>query len=263
MDFFSVLGCNPDDDPDTLRKAWRKLCLEHHPDHGGDSDKFVEVTHAYRMITDPSYARKQTVRPVRDLTFNIQMITTFDDAFYGTKLVVSYNQLTLGTNLEIQKTDKVIPVSFAFDLPPGAVSGFRHIEKRKGKKWQNQTGDAVVSVTAERHPRYTVKGLDVFVEENIKLDVMLKGDYISVETLWGVKMVWVSPGTKPGDRLRVVGCGVDKKGHQYCAVKPIYPEEKDLKSQSTWKSLGINWSKADKQNEEDSDLFKKFEEMKK
>jgi DnaJ-class molecular chaperone len=263
MDFFAVLGCKPDDSPDTLRKAWRKLCLEHHPDQGGDSDKFVEVTHAYRMITDPSYARKQSIRPVRDLTFNIQMITTFADAFYGTRLVVSYNQIILGANLEPLKSVDFEPVTFAFDLPPGSISGFRHVEKQKGKKCLNQTGDALVTVTAEKHPRYTVKGLDVFVDENIKLEIMLKGDYISVETLWGVKMVWVPPGTKPGENLRIVGGGVAKKGHQYCAVKPVYPEEKDLKNQDTWKSLGINWAKTDKQNQEDNDLFKKFEEMKK
>jgi len=262
MDYYATLGCKSDDPPDVLRKAWRKLCLEHHPDHGGDIDKFLEITHAYRMITDPSYARNQKSQPVRDLTFNIQMIVSFGDAFYGTRLVVSYNQITLNAKLEPLKTTEIEPVTFAFDLPPGALS-FRYIEKSKGKKFNNQTGNAVVTVITEKHPRYTVKGMDVFVEEKVPLETILKGDYMTVETLWGVKTTWVPPGTLPGESFRVVGCGVDKKGHQYCKIKVVYPDKDDLKNKDTWKSLGINWAKTDKQNKEDEELFKKFEQMKK
>lgn len=263
MDYYAVLGCNPDDSPETLRKAWRKLCLEHHPDHGGDSDKFMEVTHAYRMLTDPSYARLQSNQPVRDLTFNIQMVVSFEDAFYGTKLVVSYNQLELDPALEPIVAKEIIPVSFNFDLPPGSQTGFRHIEKNKGKKCGKQVGNALVTVLVGSHKRYRVSGKDVFVDEEIVLETMLKGDYISVETMWGVKVIWVPPGTLPGDKIRVIGCGVDRKGHQYCEVKPIYPNKDDLKNKEAWKALNINWAKVDTQNREDDDLFKKFEEMRK
>ena len=149
--------------------------MEHHPDKGGDEEKFKEISHAYNMITNPEYARKQSNRPVRDLSFHIQMIVPFDDAFYGTKLVVSYNQITLDQSLNPVKTEAIEPVCFSFDLPPGSMAGFRHVEKRKGKIFLNQTGDAVVMVAAERHPRYSVKNPDVLVEEKIKLEVLLKG----------------------------------------------------------------------------------------
>jgi len=263
MDFYEILGCTNKSTPDELRKAWRKLCMEHHPDKGGDPEMFIKITHAYRMLSDPSYARTQSHRPPTDLTFNVQMVITFNEAFYGTKLVVSYNQIELdGSYTPIKTEDVIDPVVVSFDLPPGSMK-FQHVEKGKGKKHNSDVGNAVITVASQKHPRYSVKGIDVFVEEKVKLEVMLKGDYISVETLWGIKVVWVPPGTVPGSKIRVVGCGVDKKGHQYCLVQPIYPDQDELKNKEAWKNLGINWTKVDQQNKEDDDLFDKFEAMKK
>ena len=262
MDFYAILGCTPKASPEELRKAWRKLCMEHHPDKGGDEEKFVEVTHAYRMLTDPAYARLQRTQPIKDLTFNIQMTATFEEAFFGTRLVVSYNRITLNPNLEPMKTDEIEPITFSFGLPPGSHSGFQHVEKNAGKKCGKQIGNALVTVNSERHPRYTVKGMDVFVEEKVPLETILKGGYITVKTMWGLRTTWVPPGTLPGTKVRVIGCGVSTKGHQYCSVSVVYPDEKDLKNKSTWQGLDINWAKADQHNKEDEELFKKFEEMK-
>jgi DnaJ family protein A protein 2 len=39
---------------DEIKKAYRKLCLQHHPDKGGDVNKFKEISSAYETIGDPS-----------------------------------------------------------------------------------------------------------------------------------------------------------------------------------------------------------------
>jgi DnaJ family protein A protein 2 len=39
---------------DEIKKAYKKAALEHHPDRGGDSDKFKEISHAYSVLSDPS-----------------------------------------------------------------------------------------------------------------------------------------------------------------------------------------------------------------
>ena len=40
---YEVLGVEKDADPKTIKKAYRKLCLKHHPDKGGDEQAFKEV----------------------------------------------------------------------------------------------------------------------------------------------------------------------------------------------------------------------------
>jgi len=49
---YEVLGVEKDADPKTIKKAYRKLCLKHHPDKGGDEHTFKEVNAAYEIISD-------------------------------------------------------------------------------------------------------------------------------------------------------------------------------------------------------------------
>ena len=262
MSFHEILGVKPDATPEELRKAWRKLCLKHHPDTGGDPEEFVKITHAYKMLTDPSYVRKNKNQPIKDLTFRVQLQVSFIDAFYGTNIVVNYNQITVNTKLEPIRTDTNLePIVVSFDLPAGSNDGFVYTEKNKGLKHENEIGKVVVHVRSESHPRYRVNRLDVMTEEKVPLETLLKGGEIVVDTLWGHRTIWVPPGTAPNSKIRVIGCGVDKKGHQYCTIVPIYPDEKELKKDA-WSALGINWQKAENKNKEDEELFKKFQEVK-
>jgi len=49
---YEVLGVEKDDDPKTIKKAYRKLCLKHHPDKGGDEQTFKEINAAYEILSD-------------------------------------------------------------------------------------------------------------------------------------------------------------------------------------------------------------------
>jgi DnaJ-class molecular chaperone len=52
-DPYSVLGIERDASPNEVKKAYRKLCLAHHPDKGGDTEKFQKINQAYEAITNP------------------------------------------------------------------------------------------------------------------------------------------------------------------------------------------------------------------
>lgn len=55
-DYYEVLGVERSADGDTIKKAYRKLALQYHPDrNGGDKDaedKFKEATEAYEVLRD-------------------------------------------------------------------------------------------------------------------------------------------------------------------------------------------------------------------
>ena len=51
-DYYDVLGIKKGASSDEIKKAYRKLAKEYHPDKGGDEQKFKEVSEAYEILSD-------------------------------------------------------------------------------------------------------------------------------------------------------------------------------------------------------------------
>lgn len=49
---YQTLGVAENASPDEIKKAYRKLAMEHHPDRGGDQQKFQDVQAAYGVLGD-------------------------------------------------------------------------------------------------------------------------------------------------------------------------------------------------------------------
>ena len=52
MDPYSILGLDRNASPEDIKKAYRKLAVKHHPDKGGDQEKFKEISAAYEILSD-------------------------------------------------------------------------------------------------------------------------------------------------------------------------------------------------------------------
>ncbi|WIA20060.1 hypothetical protein OEZ85_005923 [Tetradesmus obliquus] len=55
--YYELLGVKADATPEELKKAHRKLALQHHPDKGGDTEKFKEINEAYDVLKDAEKRR--------------------------------------------------------------------------------------------------------------------------------------------------------------------------------------------------------------
>lgn len=53
-DYYEVLGIEKSASPDEIKRAYRKLAQQYHPDKGGDAEKFKEVNEAYQVLSDPA-----------------------------------------------------------------------------------------------------------------------------------------------------------------------------------------------------------------
>lgn len=56
-DYYEVLGVPRDTAKDELKRVYRKLALQHHPDKGGDAEKFKEISEAYAVLSDDEKRR--------------------------------------------------------------------------------------------------------------------------------------------------------------------------------------------------------------
>lgn len=52
MNHYTTLGVSEDATPEEIKSAWRKLCAEHHPDRGGDTETMQQINQAYECLGD-------------------------------------------------------------------------------------------------------------------------------------------------------------------------------------------------------------------
>ena len=53
MDHYQILGVSKDASQQDIKKAYRKLAMKHHPDKGGDEQKFKQIQASYSVLSDP------------------------------------------------------------------------------------------------------------------------------------------------------------------------------------------------------------------
>ena len=77
MDPYQTLGVPEDADKQTIKKAYRKLAAQYHPDRGGDEEKFKEVAGAYSILSDDKKRKEYHARKNPQQGFGVG----FEDVF--------------------------------------------------------------------------------------------------------------------------------------------------------------------------------------
>jgi molecular chaperone DnaJ len=51
--FYNILGVDKNTSQDEIKKRYRELAKQHHPDRGGDGEMFKKIQEAYEVLSDP------------------------------------------------------------------------------------------------------------------------------------------------------------------------------------------------------------------
>ena len=161
MKFYKILGLPNDASSDEIKKAYRKLAKELHPDKGGDEDKFKELSVAYEILSDgerrerydngedlegieteKDQARRQIYKIFDEITGADGFLADFTDLFISMKAEVNGKIQEMENDIEeveaaIKKLESVAKrikrPEFLIEYTKNNISSNRtHIEVIKG-----------------------------------------------------------------------------------------------------------------------------------
>lgn len=135
---YSILGVTKNSSEEEIKKAYRKLAMEHHPDRqGGDETKFKEIKNAYETISDPN--KKEAFDNPRG---HNQSFNSMDELMEAMRrrahtaqvpeisAIVSIKEAFKGVTLNV----KINGINDSVDIPAGVPNMSRGQYETKGGK---------------------------------------------------------------------------------------------------------------------------------
>ena len=202
-DYYEVLGVKEDSSSTEIKKAYRKLAREYHPDHNQDQphseERFKEIQEAYEAIGDPKKRKRYDSvrkRPFEG-AFGDMFTTNADGQFYrapDTTFVRGSPQGAQGTPLDDSAFGGLGDL---FDSFFGEVSGSQPPESK-----QKYDRKRTVRVSFKR---------------------MLQGGKIEIKLDEGVISIPFPKGVRDGYRVRIKGKGArrpdGRRGDLYVTIR--------------------------------------------
>ncbi len=152
------------------------------------------------------------------------------------RLSLDFLQAVRGSEIKVTVTRRGGPEKITIKIPAGIQDGAKVRVAGKGHEGYDggPSGDLYILTSVGRHPYFTRKGLDIYVNVPVTLGEALLGAEIEVPTITGTARIKISPCTQGGRKLRLRGKGVASKrgghGNQYCVINITLPEALDKRS---------------------------------
>ena len=234
-DYYAILGVDKKADGATIKKKYRQLARELHPDKTkGDKkleDRFKEVSEAYDILSDDKKRAEydQAREMFKSGAFRQganQFSGDFSDLFNGggdifsqifggrrgprkgadvqASITISFRDSILGKEVDIKP-------NLTVRIPAGIGDGGKVRVKGRGEPGEAGPGDLYVIVNVVPHPIFSRKGENIHVTVPVTFTEAALGADIPVPTLEGDEVkVRIAPGTANGKTFRVKGRGVKK-----------------------------------------------------
>jgi curved DNA-binding protein len=230
-DHYATLGVAKTATPDEIKRAFRKLASQHHPDKGGDTAKFQSIQAAYDTLGDAGKrAAYDNPRPQFSgmpggTHFNMNDI--FSSMFGGQspfgpqRRPQSHTRMTLWIRLADVAQGGTRPVAVGTPQGQSTIEVEIPLGIMDGDNVQYQGlapggGDLVIQFRVHPDPIWQRNGLDLVTDVAADIWSMILGSDITVRTLTGSELTTAMPaGTQPRTLIRLRGHGLrDRAGNR-------------------------------------------------
>lgn len=236
MDYYQILGVAEHASQDEIKKAYKKLAMKNHPDRGGDTQKFQEISQAYDTLGDDQkrqqydaqrngfnpfgqnagpgwhdvsemfgfrfgqgfagFGQQPGSRRNRDLT--IRVTITLRQSYLGTQVEAKYT-MPSGKNQTV-----------VVDIPPGVQSGqvIRYGGLGDDSIPNAPRGNLNVNIMVEADPEWERIGPNLCTKVHINILEAMTGCTKEIKCLDGIVMpLKIRPGIPPGTEFASQGRG--------------------------------------------------------
>jgi molecular chaperone DnaJ len=247
-DFYKVLGVDKKAAADEIKKRYRALARDLHPDKTkGDvakEEQFKAVSEAYEILSDAKKraeydeARSLFAKGGFRAPTGGQQGGDFGDIFGGgnpqdifanlfggggrrgprkgqdlqTEATIAFRESVFGTTLDLRLgMDRGQSQNISARVPTGVTDGAKIRVKGKGSPGEAGPGDLFIQLHVKPHPIFGRKGENLTITLPITFAEAALGADVKVPTITGEDVtVRIAPGTPTGRTLRVKGRGVTK-----------------------------------------------------
>jgi molecular chaperone DnaJ len=258
-DFYKVLGVDKKAAADEIKKKYRALARDLHPDKTkGDTEKeekFKAVSEAYEILSDTKkrveYDEARSVFE-RGSFFSRQggLQDDFLANLFGPRRgrdllieeTITFRESVFGTTLDLHLAiDRGQAQSISARVPIGVTDGAKIRVKGKGGAGEAGPGDLFIQLHVKPHPIFSRKGENLVITLPVTFAEAALGADIKVPTMAGDDVtVRIAPGTPNGRTLRVKGRGITKgstTGDLLVTVEVQVPQRVDGKALDALKTF--------------------------
>lgn len=228
-DHYSTLGVPRGASPDEIKRAYRKLAGQHHPDKGGDKETFQRVQQAYETLSDPGKRQQYDNPQPQGFHFEFgQGGFDFDNIFsmFGQRFHPHAQQRQHQTRMSLWVKLEDVAVGGKRPVTIGTQHGAQTIEieipygindgdnVQYAKIGPGGT-DLIVNFRIHPNPKWQRNGLHLTVDHNISVwDCLIGGETTVTDILGNQLTLTIPPLTQPNSLLRLKGRGLQARQGQ-------------------------------------------------
>jgi curved DNA-binding protein len=242
QDHYATLGVPRTATPDEIKRAFRKLASQHHPDKGGDTQKFQTIQAAYDTLGDAA-KRAAYDNPAPQHNFsNFGGGAQFNDIFgqmFGAGFP-GFNQtrrnhvrVTLWITLHDVVTGGARTVSLGTTQGASTVEinipvGIQDDDNVQYTGIGPSSSDLVVTFKIRSDSQWQRQGQNLIQEQRVTVWDLITGGTVQITDILNNQLqITIPPGTQPGTMLRVRGRGIPnaqgQSGDMFVRVHALLP----------------------------------------